>query len=69
MSRITLACCFAALLGSCTSLSANRIDWEHARLACADVGIDPVIEQRIDQHLGELARALTRRDEILAVLR
>jgi hypothetical protein len=41
MSRITLTCCFAALLGACTSLSANRIDWEHARLACADVGIDP----------------------------
>jgi hypothetical protein len=35
----------------------------------ADVGVDPAIEQRIDQHLGELARALTRRDEILAVLR
>jgi hypothetical protein len=22
-------------------LSANKIDWEHARLACADVGIEP----------------------------
>jgi hypothetical protein len=41
MSRFVLACCFAALLGSCGTLSANKIDWEHARLACADVGIDP----------------------------
>ena len=41
MSRVVLACCFAALLGSCGTLSANKIDWEHARLACADVGIDP----------------------------
>ena len=41
MSRITLTCCLLGLLGSCTSLSANRIDWNHARLACADVGIDP----------------------------
>ena len=40
MSRITLICCFAALLGSCGAQSVN-IDWEHARLACADVGIDP----------------------------
>jgi hypothetical protein len=35
----------------------------------AEAGIDPVIEQRIDQHLGRLAEALTRRDDILAVLR
>ena len=35
----------------------------------AEVGIDPAIEQQIDQHLGRLAEALTRRDEILAVLR
>jgi hypothetical protein len=41
MSRITLTCCFAALLGSCGTQSANNIDWEHARLACADVGIAP----------------------------
>jgi hypothetical protein len=41
MSRITLTCCFAALLGSCGSPGVNNIDWEHARLACADVGIDP----------------------------
>ena len=41
MSRIALTCCFAALLGSCGTLSANKIDWEHARLACADVGIAP----------------------------
>jgi len=41
MSRIALTCCFAALLGSCGALSANKIDWEHARLACADVGIEP----------------------------
>jgi hypothetical protein len=42
MSRITLTCCcLAPLLGSCGTLSANRIDWEQARLACADVGIEP----------------------------
>jgi hypothetical protein len=35
----------------------------------AEVGIDPAIEQQIDQHLGRIAEALTRRDEILAVLR
>ena len=41
MSRITLTCCFAALLGSCGTLDVNNIDWEHARLACADVGVAP----------------------------
>jgi hypothetical protein len=41
MSRITLTCCFAALLGSCGTLEVNKIDWAHARLACADVGIEP----------------------------
>ena len=34
-----------------------------------DVCIDPAIEQQIDKHLGRLAETLTRRDEILAVLR
>jgi hypothetical protein len=41
MLRIAVTCCFAALLGSRGTPSANKIDWEHARLACADVGIDP----------------------------
>ena len=41
MSRIILTCCFAALLGSCGTLSVSKIDWEHARLACADVGLEP----------------------------
>jgi len=41
MSRIALTCCFAVLLGSCTTPTGNNIDWEHARLACADVGIAP----------------------------
>ena len=41
MSRIVLTCCFAALLGSCTAPGVAKIDWEHARLACADVGIEP----------------------------
>jgi hypothetical protein len=41
MSRITLTCCFSALLGSCGPQSVSNIDWVHARLACADVGIDP----------------------------
>ena len=35
----------------------------------ADAGIDPASEQQINQQLGRLAEALTRRDEILAVLR
>ena len=35
----------------------------------ADVGIDRTIEQQIDEHLKELSSALTRRGEILAVLR
>jgi hypothetical protein len=41
MARIALTCFFAALLGSCVAQSVNNIDWDHARLACADVGIDP----------------------------
>ena len=41
MSRIVLSCCFAALLGSCVTSSVANIDWEHARLACADIGIAP----------------------------
>ena len=35
----------------------------------AEVGIDPAVEQQIDQHLSRLAEALNRRNEILAVLR
>jgi hypothetical protein len=34
----------------------------------ADAGVDPEIEQQIDQHLAQLTAALTRRNEILAVL-
>ena len=41
MSRITVTCCFAALLSSCGTPSVANIDLEHARLACADLGIDP----------------------------
>ena len=41
MSRIAITCCFAALIGSSGTQSGDKIDWEHARLACADVGIDP----------------------------
>ncbi|MBV8133272.1 MAG: hypothetical protein JO282_12305 [Alphaproteobacteria bacterium] len=35
----------------------------------ADIGVDPVVEEQIDQYLGHLAATLTRRGEILAVLR
>jgi len=35
----------------------------------ADVCIDPAIEQQIDKHLDRLAETLTRRGEILAVIR
>lgn len=41
MLRIALTCCFAALLGSCAVPNAQQTDWAQARLACADVGIDP----------------------------
>jgi hypothetical protein len=41
MFRIALTGCCGVILGSCTIASANKIDWEHARLACADVGISP----------------------------
>ena len=41
MSRLFLTCSFALLFGSCSTLTGNNIDWEHARLACADVGISP----------------------------
>ena len=47
MSRIILICSFAALLAVSGTRSANAIEsanqtaWAQARLACADVGIDP----------------------------
>lgn len=41
MSRILLICSFAALLSSYGTASAHQNDWTQARLACADVGIDP----------------------------
>ena len=41
MSRILLACSFASLLGACGTLSVQDDGMEKARLACADVGIEP----------------------------
>ena len=45
MSRIVLICSLAALLmsGACANgiKNANQTDWAQARLACADVGVDP----------------------------
>jgi len=41
MSRMILICSLAALLLSSGTLSAHQNDWAQARLACADVGIDP----------------------------
>jgi len=47
MSRIILICSFAALLAASVTQMANAIEsanqtvWAQARLACADVGIDP----------------------------
>lgn len=42
MPRIAVACGAAALLASCAGIpTGNNIDWEHARLACIDVGIAP----------------------------
>jgi hypothetical protein len=40
MARTVLACCFATLLGSC-SAGFHGADWGRARLACADVGLEP----------------------------
>lgn len=43
MSRIALICCFALLLGSCGSSSSSiaHVDIDHARQACAYLGITP----------------------------
>jgi hypothetical protein len=41
MSRIIKISSFAAALLSSGTLSAHQNDWAQARLACADVGIDP----------------------------
>jgi hypothetical protein len=41
MSRIALICAFAVLLGSYGAVGAHQNDWAQARLACADVGLDP----------------------------
>jgi hypothetical protein len=40
MSRIVLICCFATFLGSCGA-SFQGADWGRARLACADLGLEP----------------------------
>ena len=41
MSRIYLICSLASLLGACSGHTAQQNDWEHVRLACADVGVAP----------------------------
>ena len=47
MSRMVLICSLAAILAASGTQSANAIEsanptaWAQARLACADVGIDP----------------------------
>jgi hypothetical protein len=41
MSRIIIACSFTAALLASGTVNANQSDWQKARLACADVGIDP----------------------------
>jgi hypothetical protein len=47
MLRIVSICCVAALLAAASTHSANAIEnasqtgWARARLACAEVGIDP----------------------------
>jgi hypothetical protein len=45
MSRIMLICSLAALLmgSGCANAikNADQTDWGQARLACADIGIDP----------------------------
>ena len=41
MSRTILICSFVAALLVSGTVNANQSDWQQARLACADVGIDP----------------------------
>jgi hypothetical protein len=41
MSRMILMGSFAAALLASGTVSAHQSDWAQARLACADVGIDP----------------------------
>jgi len=43
MSRIALICCFTVLLASCGSIRSGvaNVDIEHARQACAYLGITP----------------------------
>jgi hypothetical protein len=41
MSLIISVAFFAAVLLATGTSSANQSDWTRARLACADVGIDP----------------------------
>ena len=41
MSRVVLVCSFAATLLVSGAVNAHQNDWTQARLACADVGIDP----------------------------
>ena len=43
MSRIALICCFAVILASCGSIRSGvaNVDIEHARQACAYLGITP----------------------------
>ncbi len=41
MSRIILISSFAALLAACGIQSANQTASTQARLACADLGVDP----------------------------
>ena len=55
--------CDVLLVGDAKELASRVADLP------ADAGIDPASEQQIDQQLGRLAEALTRRNEILAVLR
>jgi hypothetical protein len=57
MSRIILICSFAALLASCGTLTARQNDWTQARLACADVGIDPS-NAAFDQCVADLYYSL-----------
>ena len=40
MSRTILICSFVAALWVSGTVNANQSDWQQARLACADVGID-----------------------------
>jgi hypothetical protein len=69
MSRIVLISSFVALLSATGTLSgnaaesANQREWAQYRLACADVGIDPV-SAAFNQCVADLQHSLWSLDNM-----